>query len=220
MNHLRRLRTALCRSCTLAGFLLSASLVFAQSASTGTVEGRVLNVTSGRYIQNARVTIEGTKLETSTDSAGQVRLLDVPAGLARVRVSYLGLAPSEAALNIAAGQSATRDFRLGRDAKSEADDEAAANAAALPAWEDAPSRPMIEAIKAAAINKAQIGDLNRLGPKALSSHCAIAMPGRTTIQWIMNLRVGAVQAVKAIAEMMKIKSRLRGRGRIALAYRK
>ena len=79
---------------------------------------------------------------------------------------------------------------------------------------------MIEAIKATAINKAQIGDLNRLGTKALSNQCAIAMPGRTTIQWIMNLRVGAVQAVKAIAEMMKIKSRLRGRGRIALVDRK
>lgn len=54
MKHLLRLRTALCRGCALAAALLVSSFAFAQSAATGTVEGRVLNVTSGRYIQPER----------------------------------------------------------------------------------------------------------------------------------------------------------------------
>ncbi len=38
--------------------------------------------------------------------------------MARLKVSYLGLAPAEAAVNVAAGQSATRDFSLDRTTKS------------------------------------------------------------------------------------------------------
>jgi TonB-dependent receptor len=122
MNPLLRPRAALRRCCTLAAALFAASFAFAQSTATGVVEGRVLNVTSGRYIEYARVTVEGTKLETSTDSAGQFRLLDVPAGIARVKVNYLGLTAAEAAVNVPAGQSITRDFRLGRDAQAGTDD--------------------------------------------------------------------------------------------------
>ena len=43
-------------ACLLALFLSFAPL-FAQSATTGTVEGRVLNIATGRYISNARVTV-------------------------------------------------------------------------------------------------------------------------------------------------------------------
>ena len=50
-----------------AGFVLGAlfsicafTRVDAQTASTGIVEGRVLNVTSGSYLNNARITVNGT----------------------------------------------------------------------------------------------------------------------------------------------------------------
>src|SRR5688572_28224150 len=63
----------------------------AQSVATGTVEGRVLNLRNGEYLERARVTVEGTGLETFTDSSGQYRLTNVPAGSARVRVFFTGL---------------------------------------------------------------------------------------------------------------------------------
>jgi iron complex outermembrane receptor protein len=105
------------RGLRLVGALLVAVCsASAQTAATGTIEGRVLNETSGRYVGNARVVAEGAKLEAITDSSGQYRLQDVPAGVARLRVIYLGLAPAAASVNVVAGQSVTRDFSLRRAA--------------------------------------------------------------------------------------------------------
>ena len=95
----------------LALFLLSLGLARAQSA-TGAIEGRVLNTGTGEYLENARVTVEGTALEAFTDSLGQFRLAGVPAGAAQVRVFFTGLQAETAAVNVAAGQTATRDFNL------------------------------------------------------------------------------------------------------------
>lgn len=98
----------------------AAVFAFAQPARTGTVEGRVLNESSGRYIDNARVLVEGTQLETLTDSFGQYRLLDVPAGDVRLRVLYVGLAPGAATLTLTPGGSVSRDFSLARPGESPA----------------------------------------------------------------------------------------------------
>lgn len=85
---------------------------FGQSAATGTIEGRVLNATNGNYLNNARVSVEGTRLETFTDSFGQYRLPDVPAGEARLRVFYTGMRVATTTVAVSAGQRATRDFEL------------------------------------------------------------------------------------------------------------
>ncbi len=80
MNQLLR-RGAALRCCfLLAATLFNACVVSAQTAAAGTIEGRVLNVTSGRYIENARITVDGTKLEANTDSSGLYRLHDIPPG--------------------------------------------------------------------------------------------------------------------------------------------
>jgi hypothetical protein len=71
--------------------LCSALVSPAQSVATGIVEGRVLNLRNGEYVERARITVEGTSLETFTDSSGQYRLTNVPAGAARVRVFFTGL---------------------------------------------------------------------------------------------------------------------------------
>src|SRR4051812_1138744 len=64
----------------------------AQDAARGIIEGRVLNATNGDYLNNARVSIEGTDAETLTDRAGQFRLTGVPSGEVKLKVNYSGLA--------------------------------------------------------------------------------------------------------------------------------
>ena len=91
-------------------FLLSVAVARAQSS--GAIEGRVLNTGTGEYLENARVTIEGTALETLTDSLGLYRFADVPAGAAKVRVFFTGLQSETATVNVSPGQTATRDFNL------------------------------------------------------------------------------------------------------------
>ena len=48
-------------------------------SGTGTLEGRVLNLTSKSYLTNARITVDGTTLEAFTDDSGEFRLPGVPA---------------------------------------------------------------------------------------------------------------------------------------------
>ncbi len=90
----------------------AAAAASAQSVATGTVEGRVLNVRNGEYLERARVTVEGTGLETFTDSSGQYRLTNVPAGAARVRVFFTGLDVQTEAVVITSGATAQLDFNL------------------------------------------------------------------------------------------------------------
>ncbi len=94
----------------LLGLALAVSL-HAQSA-TGLIEGRVLNAASGAYVEGARITVEGTALETFTDDSGRYLLAGVPVGEARVRVFYTGTPPSLTTVRVAAGRTATHEISL------------------------------------------------------------------------------------------------------------
>jgi TonB-dependent receptor len=100
----------------LLGLVLLAGLfagnLSAQSAGTGAVEGRVLNVGNGRYVANAKVTVDGTNLVAITDSFGNFRITGVPAGEARLTTSYTGLDTQTATVNVTAGQTATLNVDL------------------------------------------------------------------------------------------------------------
>src|SRR5688572_15510795 len=74
----------------LATFALFVSPAVGQTGH-GTIEGRVYNTRNGEYLEKARVTIEGTQLETFTDGTGQYRVVGVPVGEARLRVFHTGL---------------------------------------------------------------------------------------------------------------------------------
>jgi iron complex outermembrane recepter protein len=91
-------------------FLLTAA---ANAQSTGTIEGRVFNTATGDYIERARVTVEGTTLETFTDSGGQYRITNVPAGQARVRIFFTGFEPLIETVPVSAGTATRRDVNLG-----------------------------------------------------------------------------------------------------------
>ena len=66
-----------------------------RAAETGDLAGRVLNQTTNRYVNQARVGIKGTALRTFTDEAGAYILSGVPAGPATVVVTFTELAPRE-----------------------------------------------------------------------------------------------------------------------------
>ncbi|MCX6955069.1 MAG: TonB-dependent receptor plug domain-containing protein [Verrucomicrobia bacterium] len=81
------------------------------AASTGFIEGRVFSTSTGSALRRARIAIDGTERETTTDDFGAYRLV-APAGPARVTVSYLGLESQSVTVNVTAGASVSRDFDL------------------------------------------------------------------------------------------------------------
>ncbi len=81
-------------------------------SGTGSVSGRVLNLGNSKYVANAVVSVEGTSIETLTNSYGEFRLNGVPAGEAKVRVVSNGLDSEVATVSVTAGASTTQDFDL------------------------------------------------------------------------------------------------------------
>lgn len=84
----------------------------AQSAATGMIEGRVFNPATGENLELARITVEGTSLETFTDADGKYRLTNVPAGAVRVRAFRTGVTSQTQPVTVAAGQIANLGFAL------------------------------------------------------------------------------------------------------------
>ncbi|MFM7750654.1 MAG: carboxypeptidase regulatory-like domain-containing protein, partial [Opitutaceae bacterium] len=97
----------------LAGrFTLPAVRAAEGPAASGIVEGRVLHGGSGDYLENARVTVEGANLEAASRSDGSFTLAPVPAGTARLRVFFTGLAPQVFTVDVPAGATVRRDITL------------------------------------------------------------------------------------------------------------
>jgi iron complex outermembrane receptor protein len=81
-------------------------------ATSGTITGRILNEATGQYLRNAAVTVVGTNLSTLAEAGGAYTLTGVPAGVARLSIVYAGLDPVEVTVNVAAGQTVTRDVGM------------------------------------------------------------------------------------------------------------
>lgn len=97
-------------------FLICQATMWAQGVGSGVVEGRILNTATGTYLNNARVSVKGTAIETTSNESGEYRLSNLPRGEIVLSVSYVGLAPQTATVTVQAGQVANRDFsfNLGR----------------------------------------------------------------------------------------------------------
>ncbi len=78
----------------------------------GTIEGRVLNVSTGEYLERARLTVAGTALEVFSGPAGEFRLSPVPAGEVKVTAFYTGSAAQTDAVVVPVGGIAQHDFNL------------------------------------------------------------------------------------------------------------
>jgi TonB-dependent receptor len=87
----------------VAALLLSAtSSVFAQQ--TGTVNGQVVDNSTGKYLEGAEVSVNGTELRTTTERDGKFTLRNVPEGTHKITVNYTGLETNESSVDVKAGQ--------------------------------------------------------------------------------------------------------------------
>ena len=84
----------------------------AAEEGAATITGRVQNVVTGKYLNNARIVVRGTDFVAFTDQTGTYRLPQVPAGKVVLDVFYTGLDGQSAPLDIATGQSLSKDFDL------------------------------------------------------------------------------------------------------------
>jgi iron complex outermembrane receptor protein len=106
-------------ACRSLLFLISLSLLFttsfAQNAPTGGIHGRVSNISSGAFLNNARVRVSGTGLETFTNSSGEYRFTGVPVGPQTLEAFYTGLPVKTATVTVTAGDVVQHDFALSPD---------------------------------------------------------------------------------------------------------
>src|SRR4029434_10846492 len=78
--------------------------------ASAVIEGRVLNSAKGEYVGNARLTVEGTLLETFTQADGTYRLTNVPSGSATVKAFFTGFPVHSRSVTVTAGQTARHDI--------------------------------------------------------------------------------------------------------------
>ena len=89
-----------------------------QATSTGVVEGRVQSATTGNYLNNARVRVTGTTREVFTNSFGEYRILDLPAGEAKLEVLFTGMGTQSVPVTVPAGGVVQKDIVLRGAAES------------------------------------------------------------------------------------------------------
>ncbi len=97
--------------CALALTIAPASL--RAQASGGIVTGSIVDASTGKLLEGADVSIEGTSLQTTTERQGAFTLRDVPAGPHNVVVTYPGFETKTTPVIVTAGQSASVAVRLG-----------------------------------------------------------------------------------------------------------
>lgn len=79
---------------------------------TGSIVGRVQNVLTGAYLNQARVSLQGTHHTVFTDPFGQFRLMNVPAGLVVIEIFYTGLDTQKITVEVPAGATVEREIGL------------------------------------------------------------------------------------------------------------
>ena len=98
----------------LCALLLALSSTPLHAQQSGTVSGTVADGSTGKYLEGADVSIDGTTLHASTAREGEFVLFDVPAGAQTVTVAYPGLETKSMPVSVVAGQTATAAFSARR----------------------------------------------------------------------------------------------------------
>lgn len=112
----------LVRFITLLSLVAIPAVAFAQSAETGAIEGRVFNERTGRYMNQALVTIDGTSARTFTNQFGEYEIYNAPSGMQTVRVTYTGFEDLTERVYILEGERVSKNFRF-RLRRGEASDD-------------------------------------------------------------------------------------------------
>ena len=86
------------------------------AAQQGEVIGRVTDKTSGQALATAQVSVVGTTIRALTGQDGRYRMVNVPAGPATLRVSYIGYATTTQQVTVPASGSAQADFAIAQAA--------------------------------------------------------------------------------------------------------
>lgn len=108
---LRRIARASLRLIPL--FMVSLALLATGYAqSSGTIQGKVKNASTGRLLYNATVTIEETGRTTQTDAYGVYRFTSVPEGSYTIRANYVGLTGQTTMVTVESGVSTNGDLTL------------------------------------------------------------------------------------------------------------
>lgn len=81
-------------------------------SAPGVIQGRVFNLSSGSYLNNARVSIDALSKTVFTNERGEFTLSDVPAGQVEIRIFYTGMEPTVAKLFVEPGATVRKDFDL------------------------------------------------------------------------------------------------------------
>lgn len=84
----------------------------AESAGHATIEGRIFNATTGEYVRNADVRVQGAGQQAYSQQGGRYRLVGVPSGQVTVVVSYAGYPPVTSVVSVSPGQAVTHDIEL------------------------------------------------------------------------------------------------------------
>lgn len=84
----------------------------ATEAVTGEIAGRVINRSTGVYLEGAEVTIPAKGLRTATGRDGTFRISAVPAGRHDVQIYYTGLDRQTLPITVSAGSSASLAIEL------------------------------------------------------------------------------------------------------------
>ncbi|MBI4624830.1 MAG: carboxypeptidase regulatory-like domain-containing protein, partial [Verrucomicrobia bacterium] len=82
------------------------------SATTGTIQGRILSPATREYLRNVEIVVAGTNVAAYSGDDGFYTLPNVPAGEHELSVSYTGYEKVTARVNLTAGATAIRDFEL------------------------------------------------------------------------------------------------------------
>ena len=91
---------------------LTGSQVLVRGAQGGSIAGRVADSLTGRGIEGALVSVEGTRWTVRTDTEGRYRFADVTAGSHTLSARRLAYARSSKSVTVVQGEEVTADFAL------------------------------------------------------------------------------------------------------------
>jgi TonB-dependent starch-binding outer membrane protein SusC len=106
------LARALSRHTVLLVAVLMLALPAAVVAQTATIAGKVTDGATRQPLADVRVTIAGTALSTSTNAAGDYRLVNVPPGRRTVALFRLGYKATGDSVRFVAGENVTLDLQM------------------------------------------------------------------------------------------------------------